>query len=247
MLEIVSENKYKSHKLVTCKKKYFRIVPFLVSDEGKVVYGTPSKVKKVNITRVKLKVKCVMQHPELPTGCEATALTIALNYHGFNVKKTTIVDKYLPKVPLGTMINIDNYFIGNPYSRGMGIYAPGLKKTANKYLRKKNTDLKAKDITGVSINEICKYVSAGYPVCVWSTININTKGTITYRWSYKGKNYVFSRYEHCITVIGFDKRKDTIIVADPTNGMCEHPRKLFLKRYKEIGKKAMVIMRKEKR
>lgn len=31
-----------------------------------------------------------LQTPELPTGCEITALTMVLNYYGFSVDKTTM-------------------------------------------------------------------------------------------------------------------------------------------------------------
>ena len=45
----------------------------------------------------RLNVKCVLQNPELPTGCEITALTIVLNYLGYDVDKLTMADKYLDK------------------------------------------------------------------------------------------------------------------------------------------------------
>lgn len=37
----------------------------------------------------------VFQMPELPTGCESVALTMALMYEGFELDKTTIADDYL--------------------------------------------------------------------------------------------------------------------------------------------------------
>lgn len=237
--EIVNENKYKSSKLITGKKKYYRIVPFYENEEG-IVYGTPSKIKKVNITRVKLTAKCVYQMPELQTGCEASALTTALNYHGFKVKKTTIVDKYMP-IQYHGLGDINNYFLGNPYGVGMGIYPQGLKKTANRYLKKKDTELKAYDISGSSINKICNLVAEGCPVCVWVTCNINQPPSIDMRWSYRGKSYAFSYDEHCVTVIGFDKKKNSIIVANPINGICEYSKHTFTQRYKDMGRHALVI------
>ena len=44
----------------------------------------------------------INQHPELPTGCEATALTMVLNYYGFGADKLDIADNYLPKGPVGS-------------------------------------------------------------------------------------------------------------------------------------------------
>ena len=41
----------------------------------------------------------VRQMPELPTGCEITALTMMLDYYGCQADKTIMAEKYLPTVP----------------------------------------------------------------------------------------------------------------------------------------------------
>lgn len=232
-------NRYQSEKLISAKPQYCQVAPYQ-EIEGKRQYFAISKRKKLSITKVKLKAKCVMQLPQLKTGCEATALTTVLNYHGFPVKKTTIVDQYMPIRRKG-FGNINQTFLGNPYGVGMGIYPPGLRKTANRYLEKKNTKLRAYDISGSSITAICDNVAKGNPVCVWVTCNINKKPQTHIRWTYKGKKYSFSYDEHCVAVIGFNRKKDTVIVANPLNGICSYPRKTFAKRYKEMGKRALVI------
>lgn len=38
----------------------------------------------------------VLQMPELPTGCEITALTMVLNYYGYPVDKVSMVSNFLP-------------------------------------------------------------------------------------------------------------------------------------------------------
>ena len=40
----------------------------------------------------------VSQMPELPTGCEITALTMVLNYYDYQADKTEIATEYLPTV-----------------------------------------------------------------------------------------------------------------------------------------------------
>ena len=42
-----------------------------------------------------LEIQPILQEPELPTGCESVALTMALEYLGFELEKTTIADQYL--------------------------------------------------------------------------------------------------------------------------------------------------------
>lgn len=41
----------------------------------------------------------VLQLPELPTGCEVTALTMILNYYGLDVGKVEVAENALPKLP----------------------------------------------------------------------------------------------------------------------------------------------------
>ena len=42
------------------------------------------------------------QLPELPTGCEITALTMVLNYYGLNPNKLELATEYLPKTEYST-------------------------------------------------------------------------------------------------------------------------------------------------
>lgn len=67
----------------------------------------------------------IYQEPELPTGCEVTALTMAMNYSGCNVDKYTMATEYLPCTPYDIEYGEDGnlygsspeqYFIGDPTS-----------------------------------------------------------------------------------------------------------------------------------
>lgn len=44
----------------------------------------------------RLAIPKVLQKPELPNGCEITALTAVLNYYGLEMSKTEMTDNYLP-------------------------------------------------------------------------------------------------------------------------------------------------------
>jgi hypothetical protein len=94
-----------------------------------------------------IEMKNILQKPELPTGCEATALAIVLNYLGFSADKCDIVDNYLPKT--NSMCSLNNFFIGNPYSKsGLGCYAPVIVKTADSYLSRAGSQYRAQLLTG---------------------------------------------------------------------------------------------------
>lgn len=46
-------------------------------------------------------VPMLFQDPELPTGCEVTALAMVLQYYGFDADKCELSDVYLPKGAVG--------------------------------------------------------------------------------------------------------------------------------------------------
>lgn len=50
--------------------------------------------------------------PELPTGCEITALTMALNYYGFAADKTVMAAEYLPTAGMGLYYGADGRLYG---------------------------------------------------------------------------------------------------------------------------------------
>ena len=57
-----------------------------------------AEVKKSNSGTQLTDFDIIEQYPELPTGCEITALTMVLNYYGYQVNKVTMALDYMPKV-----------------------------------------------------------------------------------------------------------------------------------------------------
>lgn len=156
--------------------------------------------------QVHLNVPCVMQNPELPTGCESVALTNLLKCHGFSLSKTTIADHYMP---YGTNIAIN--FVGNPHdSNGAGIYPPGIVVTANKFLKEKKSRLRAYDITGSSMDQLYQYLEKGYLVLVWGTTYMEMPHVSGY-YVYKDKRYPWYREEYCMVLKGYNRRKGEIL------------------------------------
>ena len=94
--------------------------PETPSDEPEI----PSDEPETNITNRQLNVDCILQNPELPTGCEVTALAIVLNYYGYGVDKCDLSDYYLDKGYIGET-NPNDAFLGEPrYDYSYGCYAP---------------------------------------------------------------------------------------------------------------------------
>lgn len=127
----------------------------------------PTGLSKRN---VKLNVKCILQNPELPTGCEITSLTTVLNYYGYNVSKTTMSDDFLEKSN-DEVADFWKMFLGNPRSEGgFGCYAQPITDAANKYLKTQDNNYIAINYSGTQFEKLLQEVESGNPVIIWSTM-----------------------------------------------------------------------------
>lgn len=204
-----------------------------MTDTCKVVVTT----KKIPLYKF---FKAVKQHPELPTGCEITALTSVLNFYGYNVSKLTMSDKYLEK---GDALKTDYHtaFAGEPRSESSyGCYAPAIVNAANKYLIENKSMLRAEQLSGYSLDELLKFTDDGTPVIVWTTLNL-WESTYTENWSVgKGKTVTWLANEHCMVLVGYTK--DKVYAADPEYGKIKtYSKSLFNKRYKELFSQAVIL------
>ena len=179
------------------------------------------------------------QHPDLPTGCEATALTMVLNYYGFPADKMDIAVNYLPKGPIGST-DFREAFIGDPRnSWSYGCYAPVIVKTANSYLTAQKSKMRAVDISGRELTALSAYTNANIPVLVWGTINcLSPYNGVT--WRVNGKKLTWIGQEHCLVLLGFPNGK--VKVADPYSGSIRlYDLNLFRSRYNALYKQGVII------
>lgn len=202
------------------------------TEDGKLDFCTRSYL------RVELKVENVRQNPELPTGCESVAATIALRSVGYtDLEKCTIADEYLTK---GTNYAVS--YVGNPHtSSGAGCFPPAIVSAVNKYLREQGSSLRASDLTGTDLEELLALVDSGYPVIIW-----NTQGNVSARTggasvTYNGTVYQWYHPEHCMVLYGYDREKDAVLISDPIDGNVERSYQQFKKNYDAIGQYAVVI------
>lgn len=182
--------------------------------------------------------KWVNQYPELPTGCEITALTSVLNYYGYNVKKETMADDYLKKGN-GSFYEM---FLGNPRKKegSYGCMAQPIADAANLYFKKNSISRKAVNISGSEFDKVLDYVADGYPVIVWNTINMKPAYE-SKKLVLGGKTYTWIAPEHCVVVIGFDRDANEVYVADPASGIVTRNLSTFKQRYNSLKKQAVYI------
>lgn len=185
--------------------------------------------------------KTVMQNPELPTGCEITALTQTLNFLGFDVDKVTMCDKYM-NIDWKGEYTMNQCYIGNPKSySGYGCSSPVICKSARRYFRVEKSDCYPVDLSGTDFQELFYQIDQGRPVIVWATMYLmNTEPKYQYT-AKNGEEMWFCTYQHCLTFYGYDLDAGLVYVADPLVGNTTYPLEKFEKLYDILGKQAVII------
>ena len=189
-----------------------------------------------------LGVKNILQKPELPAGPEITCLTIVLNYLGDYPDKVSLAENYLTIAEPGTASPYEAY-LGDPKvaEGSYGCYAPVIVDAANRYFANKgNTRKKAVDVSGSTMEEMLDFVKNGTPVIVWTTANLEAS-KVTAEWEINGERIQWHSNEHCMVLMGYNGTKETVIVADPLQGIVEFDMVKFYQRYVEQQKNAVII------
>lgn len=171
-----------------------------------------------------------LQMPELPTGCEATALGTLLRMNGVNVTKFDVADA-MPKSDGSDFVYS---FWGNPYSAtdGWACMAPCSVITANKFL--KNSNKVAVEYTGTDLTDL------KFPSAVWVTMYLNDPLLS----NYESNGYRLFKNPHCVVVTRIEL--DSVYVIDPLVGEVAYPLERFNNVYKELGCQAVCIETEEK-
>ncbi len=197
----------------------------------------------------RLSVNCIMQRPELPTGCEVTSLTMLLNYYGIYADKVDLSRNYLPKTQFyeadGVLYGADfrTSFAGDPESEySYGCYAPCIVTAANSYLSAVGAGAAAYDISGTSLESLFDYIDGGSPVLIWITSDGLAATSPTDVWTTPGGYTVqWLRNEHCVVLTGYDLGSGTVNVSDPLYGNTSYDMALLETRYRELGSQCVII------
>lgn len=178
------------------------------------------------------------QMPELPTGCEAVALTIAMNAFGCGLSKTEIASDYL--VMGDDMVTS---YVGDPFSYGgAGIFPPGLVRTAERCIDAKGFSLCAFDVSDTQTKDLYKLIASGSPVVVWVTYYMNDPVMDYDGQEYGGRLYRWYINEHCACLYAYDRSKGTVWISDPLWGKVEIDVDEFEYVYDTIGRFALTLI-----
>ena len=191
----------------------------------------------------------IFQEPELPTGCEITAMTMVLHYYGFDVDKVTMATQYLPCMPYETWVGDDgqthgydlrNYFVGDPTGSGCTCGTGAITTAADTYLADAGSSMTAVDLTGASPEDLYGYVNDDNPVVVWVTIGMEDRRTPQDGWYTDDGTWVdWSSNDHGAVLIGYTN--STVTIADPLDGYEIFDREQFESVWLSRGSHAVVL------
>lgn len=201
-----------------------------VSDAGTISYTT---------------LPTLCQYPELPTGCEATAAAMVLQFYGEEVSPAAVAGEWLScdnsfldveGVVYGPDPN--RVFVGDPFSPyAYGCFAPVIVEA----VRHHSTVCTARTVTADTLESLCRtYADKGNPLLIWATMDMEPvrKGG---QWKLEdGTDFVWPAGEHCLVLTGHtnhgyrfhDPRTGTAVIY--ASDICEA-------RFRELGRQAVLI------
>lgn len=214
---------------------------------------TSRKRKEYDQNSVYIDMESVLQNPELPVGCEITALTIYLKHLGFDADKVDLAQNYLPKGgnaqykdDLLYKDSFFEYFIGDPFSRGYGCFSNAIVKAANKYLDDNGGGYDVINLSGSDPDVLYDYLAQGIPVICWATDGmIEPEYYESWYDNATGEKLDWYLNEHCFVLAGFNMSADLVTLNDPMKGIIDYNINKFETRYAQMYSQAIVILPKD--
>lgn len=215
---------------------------------------TSRKRKDYDNNSVYIDMENILQLPELPVGCEITALTILLRHCGFDAEKTDMAKNYLPISWGNARYEGDktykdsffNYFIGDPFGRGYGCFSGAIEKAANAYISDNGGGFVVKNISGAHPDILYDYLAEGTPVLCWATDGmIEPEYYETWYDNETGEQLDWYLNEHCFVLAGFNMDADIVTLNDPMKGIIDYNINKFETRYDQMHRQAIVILPEE--
>lgn len=217
--------------------------------------GGTYTIRNSGAVGAKFNVPGTSQTPTYPTGCEGAAATTLLRYYGINVSLDEMINA-IPRENLRTENgkrvgpSIYEKFVGNPKggytssNPGYGAFAPVVTKAMNNVLARKESRLRAYDLSGSSISTVYSYLMAGKPVMVWSTYNMQNPKSVNF-WYIKQSDgsyqyFSYPRGTHVTILTGYDA--NNVYMMDVYGAVNKtFSRSTFEARYKLLYQQAIVL------
>ncbi|MGG5372465.1 hypothetical protein IGI67_004137 [Enterococcus sp. AZ196] len=176
----------------------------------------PSQQKKRLVLDVPLESQ--FDGDALENGCEVTALSMLLQYYGYDTNKNELADE-LDYQPLFT----DSGNHGNPHlgfvgditggDEAMGVAVEPIAKLAKEYV---GDDYRVIAGEKASFNKIIDVVASGKPVWIVATVDFQVpKDDDWLLWETDQGSMYVTPLIHSAVITGFDREKNIVYVNDP--------------------------------
>ena len=197
---------------------------------------------------IMLPVPQILQNPELPNGCEITSLCELLNFMGIPADKCDLADNYLPRSERWYGADPDEVYMGDPHiddtspESGYYCFAGPIIKAARAYLAARGRgDLEPVDLTGCGLEELEAQLAAGRPFIFWASLHFNDI-RFDKCGSYPlpgGRTHRVFHTLHCMVCRGMDD--DSFYIADPLDFNEKVPKEQFMRVFRQLGSRAVII------
>ncbi|MGG3839415.1 C39 family peptidase [Paenibacillus thiaminolyticus] len=188
----------------------------------------------------------ILQLPELPRGCEVTALAMLLKTADVDVDKMELAREIrrdpTPYKKTGGKVHFGNPhkgFVGDMYTfanPGLGVYHEPIAELAERYLPGRIADL-----TGTSIEHLLWIVGQGTPVWVIHTTmydEVPDKYWVT--WQTPDGPVRVTYFEHSFIVTGYDEKY--VYINDPLGRRDRIERSAFQRGWEQMGSQAITYL-----
>lgn len=210
------------------------------SIQEEVIWNEEVTTKESNSNNtVSLAVNVIYQYPDMPSGCEVTALTMVLNYMGINVSNKYLADNYLD----ASTYDMFESFVGSVYDdSSFGCFAPVIVKTADAFFADNNYEYKAVNVSGSTKEQLVNYLYDNKPVIIWNTEDM--RPTYLKEYNLDGYQFTWHGNEHCVVLCGYDEENNTFEIADSIAGKVTRDADIFFQRYEDMLSQAVIISNK---
>lgn len=224
--------------------------PGVIRDSAKRTQAQPSPQKETAPAKAQKQAECILQMPELPTGCEATAGAILLNAYGYDADKTEVAD-CMAKDTFTEIGGVryasypDEAFIGDPYTEyGYGAFPGVLAEAMQEIIDSRGGEHRAVPLYNLREEELLEYIDAGAFLCVW-TSNGGTEIERRSGWylirdgKYTENFFYWPSNEHVVVLTAYDS--GSVTVCDPLYGDQTVSREEFFRHYDQVGRYAAAL------
>lgn len=188
----------------------------------------------------------ILQLPELPRGCEVTALAMLLQSNGVQVDKMELAEKIRKDpTPYSRQGNVTYFgnphdgFVGDMYTfdnPGLGVYHEPIAELAEQYLPGQVFDM-----TGTTFEHLLWTVGQGMPTWViHTTMYDEVPASAWVNWQTPSGPIQVTYYEHSLLVTGYDEQY--VFVHDPLGRRDRIERSAFQAGWEQMGSQAINIL-----